>query len=248
MCAFPRRFSLGPVILASSDAEASTPMLVSLEIVFVCSVPRTGKGRVACRARACCSKYAVAQLALPLDAHGRAEPLGSLCAGRGVVMDARTRPLEQRLSVDITLCHKKMSSHARCPCGLGLKPPRTVRKWVEVGGRKGPPPQHSHHRHREGRDDSACDRGDSRDARSSFAESSLNNNGRSRRQDTGPTDRAPVLEDAALLLELAVECQWQGQSPPPGSQPHSRRQERVQSLISTLTRHTSPVLIVTRDA
>ena len=141
MCAFPRRFSLGPVILASSDAEASTPMLVSLEIVFVCSVPRTGKGRVACRARACCSKYAVAQLALPLDAHGRAEPLGSLCAGRGVVMDARTRPLEQRLSVDITLCHKKMSSHARCPCGLGLKPPRTVRKWVEVGGaQRAPPP------------------------------------------------------------------------------------------------------------
>jgi hypothetical protein len=59
------------------------------------------------------------------------------------VMDARTRPLEQRLSVDITLCHKKMSSHARCPCGLGLKPPRTVlRKWVEVGGaQRDPPPK-----------------------------------------------------------------------------------------------------------
>lgn len=215
----------------------------------------TGKGRVACRARACCSKYAVAQLALPLDAHGRAEPLGSLCAGRGVVMDARTRPLEQRLSVDITLCHKKMSSHARCPCGLGLKPPRTVatRKWVEVGGaeRGRPPPTQPPPSSAKGATTQlgVRQRGDSsRDARSSFAESSLNNNGRSRRQDTGPTDRAPVLEDAALLLELAVECQWQGQSPPPGSQPHSRRQERVQSLISTLTRHTSPVLIVTRDA
>jgi hypothetical protein len=187
----------------------------------------------------------------------RARPCGaarlSMCGAWGGDGCAHTPPRAAAVGG-----HNLVSQKDEFTRTLSLRPRAQTashgRKWVEVGGaeRGRPPPTQPPPSSAKGATTQLGvrqRRGDSsRDARSSFAESSLNNNGRSRRQDTGPTDRAPVLEDAALLLELAVECQWQGQSPPPGSQPHSRRQERVQSLISTLTRHTSPVLIVTRDA